>query len=410
MRIIHTADWHLGRRQRRVDRSSDLRAAIARVMDFCESRNADILVIAGDVFDSVCRPDDVCAAVELLRNSVQPFLSRGGTVLAVTGNHDGETFCRTIGHALGLVDPTVLKPGDPLAPGRFHLFTRPALHRVSDRSGQQVQFVLMPYPLASRYLDDADPQYQGGSEGRHRQLREKFAHQLARIRSYSQFDASLHSVLVSHLFLPGATLPNGRIISADDEKQDVVCPSEDLGSGWAYVALGHIHKPQAVGDLGNVRYSGSIERLAFDERDDKKEIVFLEIGPNGLRGQPELLPLESTPFLDVEIDQPGEQLPTLHLLYPHAERTLVRCRVTYTAGLDDPDEIYRRIDQVFPRWYSLEVIEASRTAGPRPGRILSERRGFRDTVMDHLKHELEGQEIAEAVYAEAEKLIEEIQR
>ena len=408
MRIVHTADWHLGRRQGRLDRSDDLRRAVGQVMDYCESLDAEVLVIAGDLFDTVCRPDDVCAAVELLKASIRPFLRRGGTVLAVTGNHDGETFCRTIGHALGLVDTADLRPGDPLARGRFHLFTRPALHRLADRSGLEVQFALMPYPLATRYLDGAETPYQGGAEGRHRQLREKFANLLGRMRSHDRFDAGLHSVLVAHLFLRGATLPNGRVVSADDEKQDIVCPSEDLGSGWAYVALGHVHKPQTPCARAHVRYSGSIDRLAFDERNDRKEVVFLEIGPDGLLGEPESLPLESTPFLDVEIYDPSRELPSLRSRYSDAGRALVRCRVTYTAGVDDPNEIHRRIDEVFPRCYSRELIEASRAISSRPGRGSVERRGLRETVMDHLKVHLDGEEIAGAVYAEAEELIGEV--
>lgn len=409
MRILHTADWHLGRRQGRIDRSDDLRRAVGRVMDICESRDVDVLVIAGDLFDSVCRLDDVCASVELLKDLVGPFLQRKGTILAVTGNHDGETFCRTIQHAFGLVAPTDLRPGSDLTPGRFHLFTRPALHRLVDRSGVAVQFVLMPYPLATRYLDDAVNPYQGGAEGRNRQLRQAFTDLIGRMRSHPQFDDRLHSVLVAHLFLQGVTLPGGRIVSADDEKQDVVCPAEDLGSGWAYVALGHVHKPQAIGDRPHVRYSGSIERLAFDERTDQKEVVLLEIGADGLQGPPETIPLDATPFLAVEIRNPAEELPTLQTLYPDADRALVRCRVSYTAGVDDPDEIHRRIDAVFPRCYSRELIEASRITSARPSGGMSERRGVRETVMNHLKAQLEGQEMAEAVYAEADALLGESQ-
>jgi DNA repair protein SbcD/Mre11 len=268
----------------------------------------------------------------------------------------------------------------------------------------------MPYPQPSRYFDDAVTAYRGGAEGKNRRLREDFTGRLGRMRSHRSFDNGLHSILIGHLFLQGATLPGGRVVSADDEKQDVVCPAEDLGSGWAYVALGHVHKPQDLGDQAQVRYSGSIERLAFDEREDQKEVVLLEIGPDGLRGRPESLPLESTPFLDVVIRNPSEELPSLRSLYPGADRALVRFQATYTAGIDDPDEIHRRIDEVFPRCYSRELIEASRVTSSRPGRVSAERRGFRETVMDHLKGQLEGEEIAETVYAEAEELIGEVRQ
>ena len=407
MRIMHTADWHLGRRQGRVDRSEDLSRAVERVMAYCEAEDVEVLVIAGDLFENGNRPDDVCRSIKILRDSVQPFLRRGGTILAITGNHDGETLSQTINHALGLVDPSDPRPGDLLDRGRFHLFTDECLHRLVDRSGLEVQFALMPYPRASRYLDDAVTTYHGGAEGRNRRLRQDFTGRLGRMRSHRSFDAGLHSVLVGHLFLRGAILPGGRVVSTDDEKQDVVCPAEDLGSGWAYVALGHVHKPQAVGELAHVRYAGSIERLALDEREDRKEVVLLEIGPDGLRGEPECLPLEATPFLDVEIRNPSEEFPTLRDRHPDAGRALVQCHVTYTAGVDDPDEIHRRIDELFPRCYSRKLVEASRATPVRPGPGAAGGRGFRETVTAYLREQLDGQEIAEAVYAEAEELIGE---
>lgn len=408
MRIVHTADWHLGQRLGRVDRSDDLRRAVGRVMEVCDREGAEVLIVAGDLFDSVCRVDDVCAATGTIREAVGPFLRRGGTILAVTGNHDGETFCRTIGHALGLVDPSDLRPGDRLAPGRFHLATRPALHRLADGAGGDVQFALMPYPLASRYLDDAVAPYRGGAEGKHRRLREAFAEALGRMRAHPAFEPTLPSVLVAHLFLRGASMSNGYTITEADEAADVVCPREDLGSPWAYVALGHVHRPQALGGLGHVRYSGSVERLHADERHDAKGVLVIELGPGGLRGEPAWVPLESTPFLDVEIRDPSTELVGLEAAYPDAARALVRCRVTYTAGRDDVDAIHRRIDEVFPRCYRREVVEASRPSPVRAGVSDGPRRGFRETVLEYLKARLEGQEVADAVLAEADELIAEV--
>src|SRR3712207_5344273 len=106
MKILHTADWHLGKRLGRLDRSGDLRRAVERVLGYCEQEGVDVLLIAGDLFDNVCRPDYVCAAIDHLKAAVRPFLRRGGTVLATTGNHDGEIFCRTLQHTLALADPS----------------------------------------------------------------------------------------------------------------------------------------------------------------------------------------------------------------------------------------------------------------------------------------------------------------
>ncbi len=365
MKILHTADWHLGKRLGRIDRSDDLRRAVGRVVEVCEREGVEVLLIAGDLFDNIHRADDVRAAVHLLRDAVGPFLRRGGTILAVPGNHDGETFPATLQHALALADPKDYLHGSRLEPGRFYLANVPRLYRIADRAGQDVQFALMPYPLASRYLDDAiSANVSGGLAARNHRLRQEFTEQLRRMRADSRFDVTLQSVLVTHLFLQGATLPGGYEITAADEADHIVCPPEYLGAGWAYVALGDIHKPQALGGRPNVRYCGGIERLNFDERDNEVGVVLFQVGPEGLLGEPAWVPLEATPMLDVAIGEPAEDLPLLAARYPDADRALVRCRVAYRPGVDDLDEIRRRLEEVFPR-----LLQAGRhRGGPRGDR------------------------------------------
>lgn len=411
MKILHTADWHLGSRLGRIDRADDLRRAVGRVIDACDREAVDVLLIAGDLFDDVHRADDVRDAVELLKGAVGPFLRRGGTILAVAGNHDKETFIATLQHALALADPAEYGPGAVLAPGRFHLATTPRFNRLAGRDGRQVQFVLMPYPWPSRYLDAATQCADGGG-GRNRRLREEFAGVLRRIRGHSKFDPALQSVLVAHIGLQGATMPGGYELTADDEGDHIVCPPEDLGAGWAYVALGDIHKPQALGGRAHVRYSGSIERLSIDERGDEKGMILVEVGAEGLASEPAWLALEATPMLDVAIAKPADQLPRLESLYPDAARALVRCMVTYTPGVDDTDAIHRRLDEVFPRCYRRDLVPAGRDDTSARGATAVSRRGLRETVMDYLKGRLEadGNPHAEVILAEAESLIEEARR
>ena len=77
-----------------------------------------------------------------------------------------------------------------------------------------------------------------------------------------------------------------------------------------YVALGHIHKPQALG-AKHVRYCGSIERMDLGEQADQKGVVLFEIGPDGRKGEPVVLPLPSTPIYEVVVLNPAEDLPRL---------------------------------------------------------------------------------------------------
>lgn len=400
MKILHTADWHLGARLGRVDRADDLKRAVEQVFGHCQRQTVDVLLIAGDLFDTVCRTDDVCAAVEHVKKAARPFLRSGGTILALTGNHDGETFCQTLQHTLSLADPDEAEPGGLWAPGRFHLATRPSFCRLADRAGHEVQFVLMPYPTPARYLDDAVPRH----ETRDRLLLNGFRQILKKIRDHSRFRTELHSVLAAHIYLAGVILPNGHEVTEED---DIVCPADDLGSGWAYVALGHVHKPQAVAGCDHVRYCGSIERLRIDERHDAKGVVLVEVGPEGRRGEAVTLPLEASPFLDLSIARPAEELPNLRAAHPDAARTLVRCRVAFTPGVDDYDAIVGELRAIFPRCYDLKMEDVSLRRPQGAASTGSPRREFREIVIDYLTTQLEGHADAEAILAAAGSLIEE---
>src|SRR5262249_55727415 len=88
MKLLHTADWHLGDRLGRIDRTDDLRRAVERVADYCRQEKVDVLLVAGDVFSELARPDGLREAVRHIQTTFEGFLRDGGTVLAVTGNHD----------------------------------------------------------------------------------------------------------------------------------------------------------------------------------------------------------------------------------------------------------------------------------------------------------------------------------
>src|SRR5579859_3900554 len=146
MRILHTADWHLGDRLGRIDRTEDLRRAVVRIADYCRDEKVDVLLVAGDLFSELARPDGLRDAIRHLQETFAKFLHDNGTIVAITGNHDNENFCQTLWHAMSLASPSGVS-ADHAAPGRLHLATKPSLLRLVDRrDGFEVQFVLMPFP------------------------------------------------------------------------------------------------------------------------------------------------------------------------------------------------------------------------------------------------------------------------
>src|SRR5437588_11876551 len=151
MKILHTADWHLGDRLGRIDRTADLRRAVERVAGYCAEYEVEVLLIAGDLFSEMARPDSLRSSIEHLQRTFQPFLLGGGTILALTGNHDNENFCQTLRLVMTLAAPAVSRSGEVCPAGRLYLATNPACLRLADPQGQPVQFLLMPYPTPTRY-------------------------------------------------------------------------------------------------------------------------------------------------------------------------------------------------------------------------------------------------------------------
>jgi DNA repair exonuclease SbcCD nuclease subunit len=407
MRILHTADWHLGDRLGRIDRTADLRRAVERVAGYCESERVDVLLVAGDLFSDLSRPDALRESIGHLREVFLPFLRGGGSIVALTGNHDNETFCQTLRHALTLAAPEDGQSSGPRAGGRLFLATEPAVLTLVGRDGQPVQFVLMPFPTAGLFLDERAQRYESLDE-RNRALAASYAGRLRALREDPGFRADLPTVLSAHVHVEGAAMPS---LFRLDPGSSLILPESAVATGWAYVALGHIHQPQALRDRAHVRYSGSIERLDLGERDDQKGVVVVDVGPKGLRGEPAILPLAATPMLDVTIQDPSTEIPTLRDRYPDAEKALVRYHLSYTPGVDNLLEVQAELDRIFPRWYDRDWQESDALGASRTAPDLAPSfRSVRETVFEYLETELADHPDREAVLALAGEILAEEDR
>jgi DNA repair protein SbcD/Mre11 len=408
MRILHTADWHLGDRLGRIDRTDDLRRAVERVAAYCAQESVDMLLIAGDLFSELSRPDSLRESIDHLQATFEPFLLGGGTILAITGNHDNENFCQTLRLVMNLAAPATAQPGELCPAGRLHLATSPTLLRLADRQGQTVQFVLMPYPTPTRYLRDEETQRYGSLEEKNRQLQAAFTRQLQALRGGPAFDHTLPTVLAAHVHVQSATLPSLFRIS---EQESIVFTEADLPTDHAYVALGHIHQPQMLRDLAHVRYCGSIERLDLGERRDDKGVVLVDIGRSGRQGEPQWLPLPVTPIYAIDIHDSQTELPRLREAYPDATRDLVYLHFTYTAGKDNLEGILRELEEIFPRWYARDWTDAGALGPALTVEEASRTKSIEDTVRDYLRQELMNHEepLRDAVLARAEALFREVE-
>ncbi len=399
MRLIHTADWHLCDTLGRHDRTADLRQRVERVAELCEGHAADVLLIAGDLFSEQASVRDMTEALAHLRKTFTPLFARGGTVLAITGNHDHERTGRIDLAQVGMSLAAPTSHAAALPGGRMYLLNGNAVATLTTAAGGRVQFVCVPYPFASRYQLSAADGYRSKEE-ENRLLEGKVAEWIAGVPARPGFDPTLPTVLTAHLHVRGAQCSSRYTLT---ERDDVCTDFATLNPAWAYVALGHIHTPQAVGGAAHVRYPGSLDRLDFGETHAGHGVLLVDIdGPNPVT--PVHLPIPATPFHTVELTDPEAALPTLAEKYPDRDTAFVRLTVHPPAGGTSRDEIARRLKAVFPRWHALAWADADRPADAQIGGVVATA-GFEPTVRTYLAERLADDPDRAAVLALAEMFL-----
>lgn len=285
MRIIHTADWHLGQSFHGQERHEEHRAFLDWLVDILAERQVDALLVAGDVFDVV---NPSLRAQELLYDFIVRVHQRCPdlTIALIAGNHDSGSrielpaplmqHLRT--HALGrvrFVDDGALDSDRLLVPlsdaqGEVRAwclalpFLRPA--EITGRGRQSRQAA-----GAAGGETNAGDDYAASVERVHREL-------IAAAREKREPGQAL--IAMSHAHLRGAT------VSEASERPIVIGGEESLSASLFpddidYVALGHLHRAQRVGDE-RIRYSGSPLPLDFSEVDYPHQVLMADFADGAL--------------------------------------------------------------------------------------------------------------------------------
>lgn len=280
MRLFHTSDWHLGQSLHGQERDFEHAAFLAWLLARLGERQPDVLLIAGDIFDTVNPP---VKAQERLYDFIvnaheqQPAL----TIVMIAGNHDSGSrielpaplMRRLRTHALGRV--VWLDDGQ--------LDSERLLIPLPDASGTVKAWCLAlpflrPAEVTGATLGD---DYIKGIAHVHERL-------IAAAETKRQPGQAL--IAISHAHMAGGS------VSVDSERSLVIGSAEALpaslfGDSISYVALGHLHKPQQVNGESRIRYSGSPIPLSFSEVDYPHQILEIHCdGEQLLSVEPHLIP------------------------------------------------------------------------------------------------------------------------
>ena len=214
---------------------------------------------------------------------------------------------------------------------------------LSDHHGK-VAFYPLPYaePTFVRALPGADQVTDHQSA---------MSHVVDRLRAQRQ--PGQRNVLVGHAFVAGGSESESeRPLSVGGSGMVAV----DTFDGFDFVALGHLHRPQAVGSE-RVRYSGSLLKYSFNEVDHRKSVSLVELGPEG---QLAVTPYALTPRRDMRIVT-GRLVDLLNLPDPHFSRDDYLC-----AHLTDTDPVLdpmARLREVYPNMMELRFAQPAAGAG-----------------------------------------------
>lgn len=284
MRILHTADWHLGRRLKEHYRHDEQEAVLDELCQIANEEKIDAVVIAGDVFDVYNPPTES----ESLFYRTMTRLSDGGrrAVIVIAGNHDSpDRLLASDPYARELGIITVGHPKE--APATFDrgtervscIQTAPSFVRVrTPRNGELLSILALPYPSESRLREvlTRDLSNEEAALTDYNRRIKEFMEETARL-----FTEGGANIVASHLFVGGGMESESELKIQVGGAYAVDRQSFPASAG--YVALGHLHRPQeqhGQQDLP-VRYSGSILQYSLSEAGQQKSVTVVEFASDG---------------------------------------------------------------------------------------------------------------------------------
>lgn len=275
MKLLHTSDWHVGKTIRGHSRADEHRAVLGEIVSVAERENVDLVVMAGDLFETAApNPESEAVVYEAFL-----ALARVAPVLAVAGNHDNPRRFKAIAPLLELGRVTLLPEAVPAAHGGAQSLT------TSD--GTVVKVALLPF-VSQRAIIRAD---QLMSDAAFEQA-QAYSDRLLRVLGALTADFSLDAVnlVIAHAFVQGGSAGGGE--RAAHLQEEYAVPALAFPAPANYVALGHLHRPQAVRGATAIHYCGSPLQLDFGEEEQVKQVNVVELVP-GLPARVTAVPLTS---------------------------------------------------------------------------------------------------------------------
>lgn len=262
MRILHTSDWHLGARLCDRDRSEEHKQFLQWLIETIKAESVDILLIAGDIFDSTNPPNSAEALYYDFLCSMRETDCSAAVIIG--GNHDSISKLNS--------PRALLKHLSVYVNGGISGIPEDDIYCIKNKNR-----AVLAYICAIPFLRERDIHIPNAGESQKERegsiikgIKDYYNHSL-QIAQSQKTDENIPVIAMGHLFAAGSLSGAGQ---RDLYVGNLGSVSGDIFSqDFAYTALGHIHRPQKVSGNDLVRYSGSPLHMDFGEKSEKEVLL-----------------------------------------------------------------------------------------------------------------------------------------
>ncbi len=361
MKILHTSDWHLGKRLESFSRHEEQKAVLNEICEIADRERVNAIIITGDLFDTFNPPVE---AVDLFYKTLKRLANNGQrAVIALAGNHDSpdrieapEPLARECGILFAGYPNSHIAPFE-LETGLKVTRSEPGFIELQLPSIQEpLRILLTPYANELRlksYL---------GHENTEQTLRDALKSSWENM-AQTYCDNKGINILAAHLFMAKEDADQPE--EPEDEKPILfmggtqVIYSADVPANIQYVALGHLHKEQVIDyQPCPIVYSGSPLAYSFSEADQKKYAILIEAVPDDVVKLSEIQFTKGKPLMRVRFENIDEAVTWL-VKHPNVfvELTIVSEMFLSSADRKRLNDAHESIVMIIPEIAAKETIQ-----------------------------------------------------
>jgi DNA repair protein SbcD/Mre11 len=283
MKLLHTSDWHVGKVLKGQSRVDEHLAVLGQLVDIARAERPDLVIVAGDLFDTAAPTPD---ATRIVTRALSALRNTGAAVVAIAGNHDN-------GAALDALRSWAEAAGITL---RGTVRDRPEEHIVTGvtEGGEAWRLVALPF-LSQRYAVRATEMFSLTAA----EANQTYADHVGRLLGVlcAGFDADAVNLVTTHLTVIGGMVGGGERDA--HTIQSYAVPATVFPTSTHYVALGHLHRAQAVLAPCPVRYCGSPLAVDFGEEENTPSVTIVEVSATTPAKAREVPVTQATPLRTV---------------------------------------------------------------------------------------------------------------